>query len=273
MSEKSDKNFSYSEFEIKKKSGKVRKIVNPNKALKKWQRGQLKNLIKAFLKLEKEANLFNTFHGFIPKRNGVTAAEQQLGYKALMMFDISNFFDNVTDIMVRNSYPNFTTKYHPDKQAFFFHKDGYTAQGFPTSPLLCNIVLIPIIKELKTELSYALGASNFNITMYADDLGIGLKNPTIETETLVKSYVTRIFTKHGLDLNHNKTRTKYLKFGSIRYLGVNITENGILPTRKTNRKVRALRHQAKTDKTKHPVLKGYLGWQSCSRPKKAGFAI
>lgn len=257
-SKPSEKDFSYNEFEIKKKNGKTRKIVNPSPALKRWQRRQNKRLLSIF----KKSKFQGIFHGFVPKRNAVTAATVHIPYDTTMMFDITNFFDNVTFNLI-NSVTDDVKKLHNHER--FYHKDGYCAQGFPTSPMLCNIALLPFVEELTAYLEEKCG-TQFALTGYADDIQVSFNWTSYEAEKELESKIDTILNTLGLSLNKAKTRTKYEKFGARRILGVNVTKNGILPTRKVNRKVRALRHKMKYSTEKQYVLAGMASWQSCSLP-------
>lgn len=261
------KDFDYTELEIKKKNGKIRKIVNPSRSLKTWQRRRIGTLYDLFRKEAKKKRVEDVFHGFILKRNSITAATKHIPYKVTMMFDISNFFDNVLKDTVCTVVKIKDLKHYQH----FFHKAGYAAQGFPTSPMLGNIALIPVMVHMR---NYLLEVTNgdFALTCYADDIQISVNEnvvPLKEVEQTLHNYLAL----EGLELNRNKTRVKYEKYGARRILGVNVTNDGILPTRKTNRKVRAVRHQVNKGEPKGSVLGGLTTWQQCNLPKDVLFLL
>jgi hypothetical protein len=127
------------------------------------------------------------------------------------------------------------------------------------------------------EISYTLKNikqdSKFACTVYADDISISIKEcetkeKTWELINKIKEEVECILKEYNFNLNKNKTRVKYEKYGARRILGINVTNEGVFPTRKTNRKVRCVQHQTKYSKDKKYVLKGLQGWQSCPFPKQ-----
>lgn len=256
---------SYSEFSIKKKSGKQRKIVNPNASLKRYQKRAARLLYKDFKRLSGRA--FHRFHGFVPHRNPVTAATAHIGFAATGMYDFSDFFDNVRDSHLKEAGLNLSTQ----NLELLFHKDGYTAQGFPSSPMLTNIALIPFIKELESVLKAT--KAKYALTIFADDIQISLNETSRSIWKEVGQTVKTIALSHQFKINPNKTRIKFAKYGSRRILGVNVTDEGILPTRKTNRKVRAVREQVKRGLPKGQVLGGLRTWQKCHYPKGVDIVI
>lgn len=260
--------YTYSEFVIKKKNGKIRKIVNPSPELKKYQRSRLKHLTHEFMRLA--GDLHTKFHGFVPYRNSRTACEHHIGFEATTMFDFTDFFDTVT----RKHLKAAGLKLNPDDDQYLFHKDGYCGQGFPTSPMLANIAIIPLISELDSLLRANLGTGNYAITVYADDIQISTNKVGPMYLKSLKETVEQVVKTHNLVLNPNKTRTKYTKYGARRILGMNVWDDKITATRKTNRKVRAVRNQVDKGQPKGQVLGGLRNWQNCPRPKMLnGFSI
>ena len=166
-----EKDYSYKEFSIAKKSGKTRKICNPSPDLKRWQRFQLKKLNKLFAEKASELDLPNTFHGFLPNRNAVTAAACHIPFQATIMLDIRDFFDSVTRRHVDNVIK---LDDHFKNNERFFHKEGYTAQGMPSSPLLANIALLPAMSSIVKRMEEKFGKGNYTLTCYADDIQASL---------------------------------------------------------------------------------------------------
>lgn len=253
--------YDYKEFVIKKKNGKQRKIVSPSSELKALQRDKVFQLYPQFKALA--GNLANRFHGFIPKRNSITAATQHIGFSSTTMYDLENFFDTVTDTHIRAAGLHIPISEHH----IVYHRDGYTAQGFPSSPMLANIAAIPFMREIEQRLILLAGKGNFALTIYADDIQISLHQDSKSIWQTVHKIVNESAKKANLVINPSKTRTRFAKYGFIRMLGVNITPNGIVATRKTNRKVRAVRQQVDKKQPKGQVLGGLRTWQKCLYPK------
>ena len=252
---------SYHEFTIQKKNGKTRKIVNPSASLKRYQRAQTPALYKHFLKAADHHAA--SFHGFIPGRNAVTGAKQHIGFQTTIMFDLVAFFDNVyyehiTDAGVLLNKQN---------QERLFHKAGYAAQGFPSSPMLANIAAIPLIWDLSTWLTTQFG-NDFALTIYADDIQISFNDEAKSTWQLVRDTVYTTATNYRFAINPTKTRVRFAKYGARKILGLNVTDTAVIASRRTNRKVRALLHQVTHDTAKGQALGGMRTWQKCILPRK-----
>lgn len=237
----------YREFVIPKKNGKVRKIVAPDAELLSFQRFHLSSLVDYFNQLNP---LPQAFHGFVPHRNCVTAARQHVGFKSTVILDLANFFDTVT----RDMLPDINI-------SEFFHRDGYCAQGFATSPMLCNIAIIPFISNLHSYLYNNL--DRFALTIYADDIQISTDlESSQEISDLIIDTVLNLAVSHGFAINHSKTRILYAKYGYRRILGINVGDTAIRATRKTMRRIRAARHQ-----NNYTSLGGLVTWSQCRLPR------
>ena len=250
----------YKEYVIPKKNGKTRKIVAPDEELKAYQRGWLMELEKIFhIECRKHGIAgLDMFHGFLHGKNCITAAHKHIGYSCSLMMDISNFFDSV-----------FINHIHPDYNLdpMLFHRDGYAAQGFPSSPMVANIAAVQVMAMIYSELKAALPYTGFAITIYADDVTVSLTDD--DYTHVVQRIVTRAFNDHSFVINERKTRIKYAKYGWRRILGVNVGEHGVRATRKTMRKIRAAKHQAQNEKRAARSAGGLVTWSKCILPKKA----
>lgn len=256
----------YVEHEIPKKNGKIRKIVAPSEELKKHQRGYLPKLEKFF---KKELDVHDLkdkdiFHGFIPGKNCVTAAKKHIGYQMTMMLDIKHFFDSVQFNFLPREY---------NLPQTLFHKEGYAAQGFPSSPMVANIAIVRVMADIYQRIK-DLTRGDFMLTIYADDIQISLNN----TQYLkaIESIVERAFFDNGYLINEKKTRVRFSKHGYRRILGVNVGDIDIRATRKTMRRIRAAKYQGgiATKIGKKAALKarqsagGLVTWSQCKLPNK-----
>ncbi len=255
----------YEEHTIRKKSGKIRKIVAPDAELKKYQRHELDTCFTPiFNKIAAENDLTQCFHGFVPRKNSVTAAAQHIGYKTTIMFDFANFFDTITYTHLEAGGITLTL----EQAKYCLHKDGYCAQGFPSSPMLANIAIIPFVKHMCAWLKLETH-DDFVFTIYADDIQISINSEDKRDWQQIRDRVYKQAIEHNLVINPSKTRVRFAKYGARRILGVNVTNDSVVATRKTNRKVRAVRHQVNTipDSGKGQVLGGLRTWQGCHYPK------
>ena len=240
------KDLSYRDFLIPKKNGKPRRISAPSKELLQYQHNLMKGLYAYHAKQESVLNCKNIQHGFIPNRNCVTAATQHIGYKHTIIMDLSNFFDSVNT----RFFPKTITRY-----SHLFHKEGHCAQGFASSPILCNIASLSMIKDIKQSLNelhkaFIISQDNlepeddyksFAFTIYADDIQISTNYSSLIS--IIIHNVNSIAVNNGFTINRNKTRVRTARAGYRRILGINVGSDHIRATRKTMRKIRAADHQ------------------------------
>ena len=229
----------YREFQIPKKSGGHRKITAPDEELLAYQRSKLPELEQFWQDIAAEYEVEDIQHGFIKNRNCVTAALQHKGYKTTISMDIADFFDTVNNGHI--SY--FSTLYGCD--TYLYHHDGYCSQGFATSPILCNIALIPAIQQVNEYLS-EITNEVFALTVYADDITISCDIETIDILQAIIKTIEEILNTHGFSIKPTKTRIRFAKFGFRRILGVMVGDDIIKVPRRVKYKLRAAKHQAKT---------------------------
>lgn len=225
----------YDEFRIPKKNGKTRRICAPSTALLGLQRSALQWLYAAFRGRAVQSGVLDTFHGFVPGRNCVTAANHHIGFSTTIIMDISNFFDTVSQ---HQHLPNYRNSHH------FFHADGTLAQGFATSPILANIAIIETIKDISEDLS-TLGIRTA-LTVYADDIQISVNTEDYDTIVAIQMIVTEHMETAGFEIHPHKTRTMFAKHGYRKILGIGVGPDHIKPSRKVIRKIRAARHASQT---------------------------
>lgn len=254
---------SYRDFLIPKKNGKPRKISAPSKELLKYQHNLMRGLYAYHLKHESLLEVENIQHGFLKNRNCVTAARKHIGFKYTIIMDLQNFFDSCNT----SHFPKSITRY-----THLFHKDGYCAQGFASSPILANIASLQMMKQIKENLislhnEYKLtqefsepGVDTFAFTTYADDIQISTNcKPLIGT---IIHNVDSFAVKNGFIINRNKTRVRTAIAGYRRILGINVGADHIRATRKTMRKIRAADHQGN-----YHSKGGLITWSKCMLPK------
>ena len=249
----------YTEHTIPKRNGKVRKICAPDADLLRYQRSKLPDLYRMFTARAYSHGVDDVFHGFVPDKNCVTAARAHIGYDMTLMMDISEFFDSVQ----RSALPSGSIT---DDSSFYHSEGNYCAQGYATSPILANIAIIPIIKEIQNFLTDLLGVGNFAFTIYADDLQISFNYDPIcghkqDVEDII-AVVTACFTLANFRINSNKTRLRHAKYGYRRILGINVGNDHIRASRKTMRKLRVAKHSGNG-----PSAGGLTTWSKCYPPK------
>lgn len=166
----------------------------------------------------------NSF-GFRPGRNGQQAAKQvqsiiKEGRRFAVDVDLSKFFDRVNhDLLMtylsRKVYDKRLLKLISrylragimDKQRFIESREG-VPQGGPLSPLLANIMLDPLDKELERR--------GHKFARYADDFTILVKSHRAG-ERVLKSIST--YLQNRLKLIVNTTKSRVVKTSDSKFLG------------------------------------------------------
>jgi hypothetical protein len=244
----------YRDFEIPKKNG-FRKISAPSKKLLRFQQSLLPKLNKYVGMYAVKYGVDDVIHGFRYNHNCASAAHKHKGFNTTLMMDISNFFNSIT----REHFKPFKFAKIPDE---CFHAEGYTAQGFATSPVLANLAIIPALAEIKLHLSETF--DSFSFTIYADDFQISTNetNSVFLLETIADK-IEEILRNYNLEINRNKTRIAFAKYGYRRILGINVGSDHIRSTRKIKRKIRAAKHA-----NNGQSLGGLRNWAANRLPRK-----
>lgn len=146
-------------------------------------------------------------YGFTKGRNIRNNALKHLNKKTILHIDIKDFFDNIT---IKDIYNAFVSMGFLDNIAIVLAKmvtlNDKLAQGFPTSPILANIVCI----KMDEEIGELCEATQLTYTRYADDLTISGDSVEILDE------IEKIIVKFGFELN--KFKTKYSYSGQSQYV-------------------------------------------------------
>lgn len=181
----------YRVFQIKKRSGKLRTIYEPDDSLKHIQRMILKNILenKSISKYAK------AYHSGISLREN---ALPHTGKKIVLKLDIKDFFDNITFVDIYNSC--FPIEYFPKSVGmlltYLCTYDDHLVQGAPTSAYISNLVM----KEFDEVIGDYVSNLGVSYTRYSDDMTFsGDFNPS----DIVKK-VSKMLIKLNLILNKGK---------------------------------------------------------------------
>ncbi len=244
----------YREFKLPKKSGGYRRITAPDPELLSYQRSKLQTLELLWQDVADEYSVENIQHGFITNRNCVTAAEKHKGFQTTISMDIADFFDNVTADHIKKFSPLF------GNDQYLYHNEGYCSQGFATSPILCNIALVPTLAAVVEHLDNVVG--DYAFTVYADDITISLNDDNHTSLNLLIQDIQAIFKADEFRIKPSKTRIRYAKYGFRRVLGIMVGDNFMKIPRKTKYKLRAARHQ-----NNGSSIGGLVTWSRLLLPK------
>ena len=206
--------------EIPKPNGGTRKLGIPIVLDRIIQQAMVQVLAPMF-----EPYFSEYSYGFRPKRSCQQAIIKALeymndGYEWIVDIDLEKFFDNVphdrllrlvSDIVKDGNVVSLVNKF---LKAGVMEKGNYeettigTPQGGPLSPLLSNIMLNLLDKELE--------ARNLRFTRYADDTIILVKSE--KAANRVMASITK-FIENKLKLKVNMTKTKVCTPWDLKYLG------------------------------------------------------
>lgn len=196
-------NISVSRFKLRKKgfNGGFRTVH------KVWT-AQLNNSLKILNNYLTEIfKPLDIVHGFVKGKNIRSNAESHLTKKIILSVDIKDYFETITEEMVKNGLMNLGYK---EDISLWIAKittiNNQLVQGFCTSPTLANIVTHKLDKELKK-----LCGKNITYTRYADDLYFSSNSEDIPLEN-----IKLIIESYHFSLNDKKT--KFMKRGQKQYV-------------------------------------------------------
>lgn len=146
-------------------------------------------------------------NGFSKGRNIVSNAKVHLNQKFVLNLDIENFFETIrmSDIVSAFESLGFSLEYATKLSQIVTYRDVLVA-GFPTSPILANI----ICNKLDLSLINLSKENGINYSRYADDLSFS--GEQVEIIESVRSLID----EHGFSLNNAKT--KIYKRGQSQYV-------------------------------------------------------
>jgi retron-type reverse transcriptase len=260
----------YITFAIPKRSGGKRLIMAPKRRLKAIQRKLLALLVEK-LPVSEHA------HAFRRARNIRSGAEPHVGKRLVLKMDLKDFFPSVTAARVRGlliaygySFPVATTlavlMTESERQPVevddeLFHVpvgQRHCVQGAPTSPGLCNALVLRLDRRLAgLAKTHALA-----YTRYADDLTFS-GELTRESAHRLRASVNRIVEEEGFTLNREKTR---LMGKGARQTVTGVIVNQTLGlSRQERRRLRACAHKLRLNPSGDEIrrrgrLKGKLAY-------------
>lgn len=236
----------YRTFYIPKKSGGLRRIDAPNDELKNALR-ELKNIFE-----EKFDALYHTnAYAYIKKRGTIKDIKRHTYNQSRWYgkYDLSNFFGSTTKEYVLHMlgmiYPFCELKNDEfcwnalSKALDLAFLNGGLPQGTPLSPLLTNLIMIPVDYKLTTELRDH-NKQHFVYTRYADDFIISSVYDFDYKE--IESLIKNTLRDFGAPFTINSKKTRYGSSAGANWnLGVMVnSDNEITIGHKKKRQFQAM---------------------------------
>ena len=217
----------YSTFRIPKAHGGFRRIDAPKPMLKSAQYA-LKALLEGVFHAHE---LYHTSAiGYVKGRRAADAGRRHQQNESWWFCntDFKDFFPSTTldFVMAQFSkiFPFCLLENFPDgfdrlrRALSLVFLDGKLPQGTPVSPLITNVMMVPIDFELCNTLRNYKGKS-FVYTRYADDIQISCKYDFEQRD--IEELIVQVLRKHNAPFTLNADKTKYhSKSGSNWILGV-----------------------------------------------------
>lgn len=232
----------YSRFYRRKPSGGYRLIEAPFKNLKQCQRILTDKVLDSL-------PLHPAIHGR-PGTSQITAAAQHLDQSSIIVIDLKNFFPSVRSKNVKAALvrAGFTAEI-ADIVTRLCTSRNRLPQGAPTSPVLAQLVVSPVLTRIEGLLEAMSSRSRF--ALYVDDLSIsgpiGLKRSI--------GVISQIFAESGLIVNDLKT--KVMAGSAYReVLGIEVGHR-----LEVGRKFKEKLNEARKGSLEPAKLKGLLNWQ------------
>lgn len=230
----------YEVFEIKKRNGKVRKIIAPISGLKFLQQ----NLSKILLEIH---NAKFCVHGFLKEKSIKTNAIQHVKKKIVINIDLENFFPSINFGRIRGVFLSKPFDF-PEPIATMLAQicsyENYLPQGAPSSPIISNY----ICRRLDNQLLKFAKKNKLVYTRYADDITFSTNLRTIpegvgeirENKLVISEELNEIIFSNGFKINNDKIR---YAFRNNRQEVTGLIVNSFLNVnRKYIRHVRAMLH-------------------------------
>jgi retron-type reverse transcriptase len=264
----------YVTFAVPKRTGGERLIMAPKTELKALQR-KLHRLLVQKLPVSEQA------HGFRCQRSICTNARPHVGQRVVLKMDLKNFFPSVHMGRVRGlliaygySYPVAATlavlmteaeRQPVEENGVIFHVPvgpRYCVQGAPTSPGLCNAVLLTLDHRL-TGLARHFG---WVYSRYADDLTFS--GGDVHQGPGLLRIAGRIIAAEGFHVNAGKTRL--MRSGSRQTVtGLVVNRELGLPRQERRRLRAALHRQRLRHEAPDARLLGKLAYLHMVNPRQA----
>lgn len=139
--------------------------------------------------------------GFVPGRNIKKNAEMHLNRKVILNIDIKNFFESITEEMIKNVFLEIgCIEDIAIALAKLITINGYLVQGYCSSPILANMAS----KQIDLEFLKLADSFNAIYSRYADDICFSSNDKLPEIDKIIA-----ILNANNFQINTKKTRYMY----------------------------------------------------------------
>lgn len=223
---------SRSEFKkcyINKRNGGKRLIIQPSKKLKTIQYWIILNILK-------KLNVHNVATAYRDKKSILDNANEHKKNKYFLKVDLQDFFPSIKYIDLLTKIEKWHEEAKPewplDKDAkelirlsCFFLNDSL-AVGYPSSPIISNIVMYEFDVALSKLISDKKKFGSVTYTRYADDLTLSTNKKDVSNE-LLKGVSELIIntTSPNIVINNSKTKIGSCTGGTASVTGLKICQD------------------------------------------------
>jgi len=215
----------YGSFEVRKRSGGVRKIYVPPPRLSELQSKIARCLTAAGLP-------HRASHGFLAGRSIVSNALVHFGAKAALNFDVTGFFDAIVDDDLVDALAKPPLDIPPQVGRWICDVcclRGSLPTGSPSSPILSDIFMRDVdarYSRLANEwgCQYSRYGDDFTFStrleQFPVDLAFALRRPL--QGVVVGPSIIQILSNHHLSINGSKTRIERSEAGRLQVTGIRL---------------------------------------------------
>ena len=257
-------NIEYNLFRIPKKTGGYREICAPTPQLKTYLTN-VANFFKNTCKLLEHDSAYAYVKGRCIK--DVKIKHKNNNSRWFLHLDLKDFFPSCNKTFIINQlnqlFPlaclkeNNKFQQHLSKIIDNCLFEGGLPQGSPCSPILTNLIMLPIDFEINEKLKH-FEHSHYVYTRYADDIEISNKY-NFTYDNIINNVIKEILKDTPFKIKHEKTHYGNIS-GSNYSLGLILNKDGKISTGHEKRqKFRAALHQGYllTNETEDAIIKAH----------------
>lgn len=217
-------------FHISKRNGGVRTIYQPEKKLKTIQYWLIGNVFD-------HLPIHSSSAAYLKGTSILSNARRHVDNRYFLKMDFKSFFPSIKWSDLKPIISTWHKSENPPWELTSsamdlvrrscFYRDDSLPIGYPSSPVISNVVMSPFDKRLENILSNSSKFGDVVYTRYADDMVVSTdrRNVCDEIRSTIVSVVKETDSPQ-LKLNHNKTRMGSRSSGTAVVTGLRICSDG-----------------------------------------------